>query len=38
MIAKLDRDVGLDVPLFLNEGEIIKVDTRDMSYVGRAKS
>ena len=37
-IAKLETDVAIDVPLFLNEGEIIKVDTRDMSYVGRAKS
>jgi hypothetical protein len=26
------------VPLFVNENEIIKVDTRDMTYVGRAKS
>jgi hypothetical protein len=26
------------VPLFVNENEIIKVDTRDMTYVGRSKS
>ena len=37
-IAKLETDVAIHVPLFLNEGEIIKVDTRDISYVGRAKS
>jgi hypothetical protein len=25
------------VPLFVNEGEVVKVDTRDESYLGRAK-
>jgi len=37
-IAKLETDVEVQVPLFVNENEIIKVDTRDMTYVGRAKS
>ena len=34
----LETDISIQVPLFVNENEIIKVDTRDMSYVGRAKS
>ena len=37
-IAKLETGVDINVPLFVNEGETIKVDTRDLSYVGRAKS
>jgi elongation factor P len=36
--ATLQTDVEIQVPLFVNEGELIKVDTRDMTYVGRAKS
>ena len=36
--ALLETDISIQVPLFVNENEIIKVDTRDMSYVGRAKS
>ena len=36
--AKLETNVEVQVPLFVNENEIIKVDTRDMTYVGRAKS
>ena len=37
-IATLQTNVEIQVPLFVNEGELIKVDTRDMTYVGRAKS
>ena len=35
--AILETNINVQVPLFVNENEIIKVDTRDMSYVGRAK-
>ena len=36
--VKLETNVEIQVPLFVNENEIVKVDTRDMTYVGRAKS
>ncbi|MBR50957.1 MAG: elongation factor P [Gammaproteobacteria bacterium] len=36
--ATLETNVDVQVPLFVNENEIIKVDTRDMKYVGRAKT
>ena len=36
--ATLETKVEVQVPLFVNENESIKVDTRDMSYVGRVKS
>jgi elongation factor P len=36
--ATLQTNVEIQVPLFVNENELIKVDTRDMTYVGRAKS
>ena len=36
--ALLETGISIQVPLFVNENEIIKVDTRDISYVGRAKS
>ena len=36
--AILETGVEVQVPLFVNENEIIKVDTRDMSYIGRSKS
>ena len=36
--ATLETGIDVQVPLFVNENEVIKVDTRDMSYVGRAKS
>ncbi|MBW5802951.1 elongation factor P [Coxiella endosymbiont of Ornithodoros amblus] len=35
--AKLETGAVVRVPLFLNEGEIIKVDTRREEYVSRAK-
>ena len=33
--AKLETGLTVQVPLFVNEGEVIKVDTRDGSYVER---
>ena len=36
--ATLETGIDVQVPLFINENEIIKVDTRDITYVGRAKS
>lgn len=36
--AELETNVHIQVPLFVNENESIKVDTRNMTYVGRAKS
>ena len=35
--ATLETGLVLQVPLFVNEGDIIKVDTRDTSYVERVK-
>lgn len=35
--AKLETGATVRVPLFLNEGEIIKVDTRSSEYVSRVK-
>ena len=34
--AKIESGREVQVPLFVNEGDSIKVDTRDGSYVGRA--
>lgn len=34
--ATLETGVEIDVPLFIEQGEIVKVDTRDGSYLGRA--
>lgn len=36
--AQLDNGMDIRVPLFINEGERIVVDTRDGSYVERVKS
>lgn len=33
--AKLETGLTLQVPLFVNEGDIIKVDTRDAKYIER---
>jgi len=33
--ATLETGVVINVPLFINEGDVIKVDTRDSSYVER---
>jgi len=35
--AKLETGLEIKVPLFINTGDIIKVDTRDLSYVERVK-
>ena len=35
--AKLASGIQVQVPIFINEGEQIKIDTRDGSYVGRSK-
>ena len=35
--AKLETGVTIQVPLFVNEGEIIRVDTRDGTYMERVK-
>jgi len=34
--AKLETGLHLSVPLFINNGDIIKVDTRSKQYLGRA--
>ena len=36
--AKLETGVEVRVPLFINEGEIIEIDTRDGSYLNRVKA
>ena len=35
--AKLETDAEVRVPLFINEGEMVEIDTRDGSYVNRVK-
>jgi elongation factor P len=35
-MAKLETGIALQVPLFIKEGEKIKVDTRERKYMGRA--
>jgi elongation factor P len=35
--ATVESGATVRVPLFINEGEMIEIDTRDGSYVGRAK-
>ena len=36
--AKVETGCEVRVPLFINEGELIEVDTRDGSYQGRVKA
>jgi len=36
--AKLETGATVRVPLFINEGEVIRVDTRTGEYISRAKS
>src|SRR5579862_7757779 len=36
-LAKLETGAAVRVPLFINEGELIRVDTRTSSYISRAK-
>lgn len=35
--AKLESGLVLQVPLFVNEGDVVKVDTRDARYIERVK-
>jgi elongation factor P len=35
--AKLETGAVVRVPLFINEGEVIRVDTRSGAYISRAK-
>jgi elongation factor P len=34
--AVLETGVSIQVPLFVEEGEVVKVDTRSSEYLGRA--
>jgi elongation factor P len=36
--AKLETGVTVNVPLFVNEGDVIRVDTRTGAYLERAKN
>ncbi len=36
--AKLSTGASIKVPLFINQGDVLKVDTRTAEYVGRVKS
>ena len=36
--ATVESGATVRVPLFISEGEVIEIDTRDGSYVGRVKS
>jgi elongation factor P len=36
-VAKLETGAVVKVPLFLNQGEVVRVDTRSAAYIARAK-
>ena len=36
-VAKLETGASVRVPLFINEGEVLRIDTRSGEYVSRAK-
>jgi elongation factor P len=36
-VAKLETGATVRVPLFINEGELVRVDTRTGAYISRAK-
>ena len=36
--AKLETGATVNVPLFVNPGDVIRIDTRDRRYIGRAQS
>ena len=38
MPATVESGATVRVPLFINEGEMIEIDTRDGSYVSRVKA
>jgi elongation factor P len=35
--ATVETGATIQVPLFVNQGEVIKIDTRDWGYVGKVK-
>jgi elongation factor P len=35
--AKLETGISVTVPLFINEGEVLKVDTRSGEYLERVR-
>jgi len=35
--AKLETGASVNVPLFVNEGDVIRIDTRDRRYIGRVQ-
>jgi elongation factor P len=35
--AKLETGASVQVPLFVNEGDLIRIDTRDRRYIGRVQ-
>ena len=37
-LLQLETGAVVRVPLFINEGEVIQIDTRDGSYLGRVNS
>ena len=36
--AKLETGASVNVPLFVNPGDVIRIDTRDRRYIGRAQT
>ena len=36
-VAKLETGASVRVPLFINEGEVLRIDTRSGEYISRAK-
>ncbi len=36
--AKLETGVSVQVPLFISEGDLLKIDTRDYSYIEKVKA
>ena len=36
--AKLETGATVNVPLFVNPGDVIRIDTRDRRYIGRVQS
>ena len=36
--AKLETGASVNVPLFVNPGDVIRIDTRDRRYIGRVQS
>jgi elongation factor P len=36
--AKIETGATVNVPLFVNPGDVIRIDTRDRRYIGRVQS